>query len=221
MGSMSYSSNNLTPEDWKQLDERLRRIDEDRWLSSRYAAADDRNVLIALYLFYYELARVRLVVTEATMGAIRFQWWRDALDELSEVADGQVRQHDVVMALRDVLAGGRLSMSALKVLIDEHEAAYEAHMRESEPEARLAAMAAQVLVGTHSWGEVMQSLAPHWAALRRGEHVGFGPVVEKAPSALRPAVAHFRLRRLYAKGRGDKALRRRFCVMLGVLTGRV
>lgn len=221
MGSMTESAKKMKPEDWKQLDERLRRVDEDRWLSSRYAVADDRNVLIALYLFYYELARVRLVVTEATMGEIRFQWWRDALDELREAADAQVRQHDVVVALHDVTARGRLSISGLQVLIDEHEAAYEANLRESEPEARLAAIAAQVLVGTHSWREAIQSVAPHWAALRRGEQIGFGPVVEKAPTALRPAVAHFRLRRLYAKGQGDKALRRRLCVMMGVLTGRV
>ena len=221
MGSMTESAKKMKPEDWKQLDERLRRVDEDRWLSSRYAAADDRKVLIALYLFYFELARVRLVVSEATMGAIRFQWWRDALDALRDTVDGHVRQHDVVVALRDVVARGRLNLGGLQVLIDDHEAAYEANMRDAEPEARLAAIAAQALVGTHSWGEAIQCLAPHWAALRRGEQIGFGPVVEDAPSGLRPAIAHFRLRRLYAKGHGEKALRRRLCVMMGVLTGRV
>lgn len=218
MGSMSYSSNNLKPEDWKQLDERLQRVDEDRWLSSRYAAQQDRQVLIALYLFYYELARVRLVVTEATMGAIRFQWWRDALDELDS---GKVREHDVVAALNEILSRCALTITALHTLIDDHEAAFEANDRALEPEARLAALAAQVLTGTHGWGEALQSVAPHWAALRRGEQVGFGPVLDAAPSDLRPAIAHFRLRRPYAKGKGDGRLKRRLCVMMGVLTGRV
>ena len=51
-----------------RLDERVRAMDEPRWLASRYAAEADRTGLIVLYAFYYELARVRVAVTDQTMG---------------------------------------------------------------------------------------------------------------------------------------------------------
>lgn len=212
------TASTLSQQSWKQLDRRLRQVDEDRWLSSRYAPADLRQPLTALYHFNYELARVRLVVTEPGLGAIRFQWWRDAL---SEIAKGTARHHDVSLALAQTVTDGRLQLDALHMLIDGYEAAFEASDRTLEPEARLTAMAAQVLAPMHGWGEVIKDLAPHVAALRRGEPVGFGPVVTKAPQDIRPAVAHLRLRRIMAGERQRGPFARRMCVMRAVLTGAV
>lgn len=218
MGSMTHSASILKQEDWKQLDDRLRRVDEDRWLSSRYATDKKRQSLIGLYLFYYELARVRLVVTEATLGAIRFQWWRDALEEL---AAGKMRQHDVVFAISEALQRGELHIGSLIKLINEHEVAFETGDRAQEPEGRLVGIAAYILGGAHRSAEDLRQIAPHWAALRRGENVGYGPVINKIPSAIRPAAAHFRLRRLYARGKGKKALQRRLSVMRAILSGQI
>ena len=213
-----HTVSTLTGQTWKRLDDRLRLIDEDRWLSSRYADLASRQALVGLYLLNYELARARLVVTEAGLGAIRFQWWREALDD---AASGDARRHEVTMALAQQVAEGRLAIPALQKLLDEHEAAFEAKDRTLEPEARLAAIAAQVFAPAHGWGEEIVALAPHCAALRRGEAVGFGPVVATAPRDIRPAIAHFRLRRIMAKAGKSRAFARRICVMRAMLSGKV
>lgn len=218
MGLMMQTATTLSDETWKQLDRQLRQVDEDRWLSSRYADDAQRRMLTALYLFNYELARVRLAVSEPGLGAIRFQWWREALEG---IGDAKPSQHDVAQALRESVEVGGLSVAALQSLVEGHEAAFDANDRSLEPEARLTAIAAKVFASAHGWGEVIVQIAPHCAALRRGEAVGFGPVVQKAPRDIRPAIAHLRLRRLMAKDKTSGHLSRRLCVMYGMLSGGV
>ena len=219
MGSMSKTATLTSPEIWSNIDDRLRRGDEDRWLSSRYAARAERQALIALYALAYELARVRLVVSEPGLGAIRFQWWRDALDELA--SGKKPRAHDVVGALADTLVEGHFPIEALQTLVDQYQDAYDASDRASEPEAHLALTAAGVLAPDHGWHEHIKMLAPQFAALRRREDVGQGPAVPCVPTAIRPAVGHFRLRRLYANQPEAGRLARRASVFRAVLGGRV
>lgn len=216
---MTSSATLTSPEIWASIDDRMRKGDEDRWLSSRYAPKPERRALIALYAFAYELARVRLVVTEPGLGAIRFQWWRDALGEMER--GEKPREHDVAGALADMLGQGRYRLDALNRLVDQYEDAFEAGERGQQPEALLTATAARVLADAHGWGRHIAELAPHVAALRRGESVGYGPVVPKAPVSIRPAVAHFRLRRLYGKTGEPGNLARRLCVMRGAMSGKV
>jgi 15-cis-phytoene synthase len=79
------------------LSETVRRVDEDRWLASRFAPADVRGDLIALYALNYELARTAEVVSQPTLGDIRLAWWRDAT---AEIYEGRTpRAHPVVDAL--------------------------------------------------------------------------------------------------------------------------
>lgn len=66
----------------EDLDTLVRRVDEDRWLASRFAPADVRARLIAIYAVNYEIAHVREVVREPTLAQIRLTWWRDAIDEV-------------------------------------------------------------------------------------------------------------------------------------------
>ena len=47
-------------------------------------------------------------MSEPTLAAIRFQWWRDALDELQA---GTVRAHEVVRALDAVRGQGGMSIA--------------------------------------------------------------------------------------------------------------
>lgn len=215
---MTHTATTLSKADWKQLDARIRQVDEERWLSSRYAQLSQRRALIALYALNYELARIRLLVTEPGMGAIRFQWWRDALDQ---ALNDDKAQHLVVLALMEPIRTGALDASAIHKLIDRHEDAFEAQDRALEPEAQLAAMAAKLFAPAHGWGQVIVEIAPHWAALRRGEAVGYGPVVAPAPPDIRPAVAHFRLRRMMAKTGRSGNLARRLCVMRAMLSGAI
>lgn len=218
MGGMATTTTLQGATSWTKLDQRIRRVDEARWLSSRYAALEQRRALIALYSFNYELARVRTVVSEPAVGAIRFQWWRDALEDLGR---GTTRRHEVAEALDDAIVRGHLHLGGLRSLIDGYEAAFVARDRDLEPEAQLALQAVRVFASAHSWGEALMSLAPHWAGLRRGERLGFGPVVRRVPYPLRPAVAHFRLRRIYASGDVGYPIGMRICIFRAMLTGQV
>jgi len=81
-GNVSEMTKQQSVENLKLLDKRLQREDEDRWLSSRYAGDGVRQKLIALYALNLELAKVHTIVSEPGLGAIRFQWWRDAVGEI-------------------------------------------------------------------------------------------------------------------------------------------
>jgi len=218
MGVMTSPASESLQEITVRLDQRIQTVDEARWLSSRYASEDDRGTLIILYAFYYELARIRLAVSDQTLGNIRFQWWRDALDEL---ARGDVRQHDVVLALSDQLDRGHLSLADLSPLIDQHEVAFVENDRSLEPEPVLAQVAAGVLSGETVVDDAVQKIAQEWAGLRRSVPIDVLLPRLRIDASLRPALGHFRLRHLWARTPNPSALQKRGCVLMAILTGRV
>ncbi len=199
-----------------RLDARIRRVDEERWLSSRYAGEDHRKTLIVLYAFYYELARVRLAVTDQTMGQIRFQWWRDALTGLEA---GDVREHDLVLALVERFPHGNLDPIRLAQLIDQHETAFLQNDRALEPEDQLAQLAAEIVSPGYGAIDVIAAIATDWARLRRGEPVTHSLERVSVPSVIRPALAHFRLRQAWSSGRKPGAFGTRLCILRAVLSG--
>lgn len=203
------------PENWKQLDLRIRREDEDRWLSSRYAPLPERQRLIALYALNLELAKVRLVVSEPGLAAIRFQWWRDVAAEIE--AGKPARGHDVVQAIYDA----EISDKIVTGLVDGHDAALEADNRGMEPEILLMRVAAGLLVKAHAWGPHIQELAPAYAAARRGEPDEREPVVPPVPRDIRPAIAHAALRFAYTQDRSPGGFRKRVRVMKAMMSGMV
>ena len=87
----------------EDLDALVRRVDPDRWLSSRFIPdAETRADVVALYAFDYELRRAVEATTNPIMAEIRLTWWGEALDEI--YAGGQVRRHPVVEALAQAAA---------------------------------------------------------------------------------------------------------------------
>ena len=62
----------------------VRTQDPDRFLLSLFYPQEKRAALWALYAFHYEIAKTREVVTDTTIGLIRLQWWRDALENFYE-----------------------------------------------------------------------------------------------------------------------------------------
>ena len=60
----------------------VRRYDRDRFVTALFAPAAAREDLFTLYAFNIEIARIRETVSEAMLGQIRLQWWRDALDRI-------------------------------------------------------------------------------------------------------------------------------------------
>ena len=215
MGFMTSPASDSLKEIVARLDQRIQTVDEERWLSSRYAPEAARNALIILYAFYYELARVRVVVTDQTMGQIRFQWWRDALEELQQ---GAPRQHDVVLALASILPRFEAGFELLGQMIEAHEAAFFSEDRNAEPEDHLVSIAAKLLgEETAEFG----TIAREWAALRRGDEIEQIQPKAKVSSALRPAVAHLRLRHAWKRGRKLSPLQKRLSVLCAMLVGRI
>lgn len=113
----------------------LRRHDRDRYQTALFAPAARRESLFALYAFNREIARIRETVREPMMGAMRLQWWRDALDEI--YAGGRPRRHEVVESLAVAIAAYRLSAAHFTALLD----ARGVDMAE-EPPASMAALEA-------------------------------------------------------------------------------
>lgn len=202
-------------ENFRRLDARIKREDEDRWLSSRYAPRNERRRLVALYALNLELAKVRNVVSEPGLGAIRFQWWRDAVGEIH--GGGPVRKHDVV----EVVASAGIAEKTLQGLIDGHEGAFDASDRGLEPEALLMRAGAALLAPAHSWGEHIMQLAPAYAAARRGDSAATGPVLPLVPTLLRPAIIHAVLRHRYAAGKRPGPFSKRLAIMRAASGGRV
>src|SRR5579871_3364824 len=58
----------------------VRRYDRDRYRLALSQRPDRRPALFALFAFNHEIAKTREVVSDPTLGLIRLQWWRDAID---------------------------------------------------------------------------------------------------------------------------------------------
>ena len=94
----------------------LQRVDSERFLAVLHCPSKTWEGLFALYAFNYEVAKTAEIATDPMTGAIRLQWWRDALDEIYE---GQTpRQHQVVEALAAAIRNYDLPRDLFDRLID-------------------------------------------------------------------------------------------------------
>ena len=80
----------------------VQRADPDRFMAIMAAPVPARPVLFAIYALNVEVARVPWVASEAMIGEIRLQWWRDALGEIA--AGTPVRPHVVLTPLARILS---------------------------------------------------------------------------------------------------------------------
>lgn len=96
--------------------DQVRRFDRDRFLLSLSAPKERRTALWALFAFNTEIARTREVVSEAMLGMIRLQWWRDAL-----AAGNPVKGHYVLDELYPVIEKYGLDRRLFQTLIDARE----------------------------------------------------------------------------------------------------
>lgn len=92
-----------------------RATDPDRAIAALFAPAPVRNDLFALFAFNGELARIADQVSEPGLGAIRLQWWRDAL---KSAASGEPSGHPVADAFGNLLTARSLSRERVEGLID-------------------------------------------------------------------------------------------------------
>jgi 15-cis-phytoene synthase len=56
-----------------------RKEDGDRYIADLFVSEPLRKHILALHAFNAEVARIRDVVSDPTLGEIRLQWWRDAI----------------------------------------------------------------------------------------------------------------------------------------------
>jgi phytoene synthase len=104
-------------DDVHDLDEQIRRVDPDRWLSSRFIEDVTRRAdVIALYAYDHELARAPRVASNPLLGEIRLTWWREMLDEAYE--GRPVRQHPAAQALAAAIGRHDLPRAPLEAMID-------------------------------------------------------------------------------------------------------
>jgi len=140
--------------------------DPDRSLAALFAPRDARIDLFALIALNVELARIAEIVTEPGLGAIRLQWWREAIDRASK---HEVTGHPVADAIGAAIRKGKLSRTRIAALIDARSFDVETKIMSdwASLEAYLAATAGGVFaLGGERLGSRGPSLEP--AAFQAG-----------------------------------------------------
>jgi len=94
----------------------LKAVDPDRYRSALFADKVSREKLLTLYAFHAELAKIPELVSEPMLGEIRYQWWRDCVEEIYTGA--AVRKHEVATPLAEVLMASEMPRFWVDRLID-------------------------------------------------------------------------------------------------------
>ena len=175
---------------------RVDTADPDRMRAARLAEPDVRDRLFALYAFHAELAKIPELVSEPLIGQIRYQWWRDCVEEI--YAGGPVRQHEVSTPLVALVAQTGLSRFHLDRIIDGRERDLDprpfADLREATDYADATSGAlmgtALAVVGEaavpeagHAWGLTGLARGYRYYAGTMLQNVAFSEVVEAADTA--------------------------------------
>ena len=191
----------------EEFDDRLKRTDEDRWLATRYAPAEGRERLVAIYLLNQELQRT-LHTKEPMLGKIRVQWWRETIEQVAGKAP--LRRHDLAEELARVTKDRPDLIAPINDLIDRFDDILDDHLhgghtaggdheaRHLATEGALAKLAGLVLDAKATSEQIallsqigeariavaaeLADATARWAAARTS--------ARKLPSALWPAILH-------------------------------
>ncbi len=98
--------------------EETRRLDRDRFLCTLFAPEAARAGLFALLAFNAEVAKSREMVSEAMLGEIRLQWWRDAIERIYVNPEGDYSDQAVVAELANIIKQYNLNRALFDQLID-------------------------------------------------------------------------------------------------------
>ncbi|MEZ5956146.1 MAG: squalene/phytoene synthase family protein [Hyphomonadaceae bacterium] len=108
----------------EDLDSLVHRVDEDRWLASRFGPRDVRSTLTTLYAVNYEIAHIGETVREPGLAEIRLLWWREAIDEIFE--GHPPRSQPALQALERAVDIAPLSASHFHQMLDARRADFDA-----------------------------------------------------------------------------------------------
>jgi len=168
--------------------EQVRRFDPDRYLTVLFAPAERRASLFALYAFNLEVARTAEMVSEAPLGLLRLQWWRDTLEAIEA---GQGSRHEVAEPLAEAIRRHDLDLTLFGRLIDARE--FDLEGRAPEDLAALEAYAEDTSAGLVHLA--LQVLGVEAATARAaGRHAG---IAWALAGLLRAVPFHAAAKRLY------------------------
>jgi Phytoene/squalene synthetase len=129
------------------LDQQVRRLDPDRWLTSRFVGDPHRRTdLLALYALEAELAAIPSRVSQPLLAEMRFTWWADQLEGV--FAGNPRKGHPLLEALAPVVGDFALPQGPFERMIEAHIAAV--HGAEPDMEALYVQpmhMATHILLG--------------------------------------------------------------------------
>ncbi|WP_413203637.1 squalene/phytoene synthase family protein [Rhodospirillum sp. A1_3_36] len=98
----------------------VRDYDPARFQTNLFAPAARREDLMALHAFHVELARIAGTVSEALIGQMRYQWWRDQVNSACD-GKGPILGHPVGEGVNAVIQTYGLDREALLSIIDARE----------------------------------------------------------------------------------------------------
>lgn len=98
--------------------------DRERFLSAMLAPQPARRALVALLAWNLEIAKVGEIASDDMIGLIRYQWWRDALEEI--YAGKPPRQHAVVLELAYAIEAHDLPQALFLDIITARESDLDA-----------------------------------------------------------------------------------------------
>lgn len=115
--ALSQQSGHLTK---TSFEAEVRRVDEDRWLASRFAPSETRAKLCAIIALNHAIASIGDVRREPTLGVMRLAWWRERLEDIA--CGAPVRAQPALSAFAE--AG--LSVGAALAMLEARAADLEA-----------------------------------------------------------------------------------------------
>ena len=97
----------------------LKFYDPDRYRAAVFADKVSRENLNIIYGFHYELAKVPEIVSDITIGMLRYQWWRDAIDNIYN--NGSIQDHYLLKCLSNVIIQNEIPRYWIDKLIDARQ----------------------------------------------------------------------------------------------------
>lgn len=99
----------------KELKER----DYDKFVAIAFAPEHIKKPLAALFTFHLEIANIPVEISEAMVGHVKIQWWRDVITEITE--GKPFRPHPILLALK----GFNVNYPKLLKLLDRYDEVIE------------------------------------------------------------------------------------------------
>lgn len=109
----------LSDRDFDAVRDGARALAFDRYLTALLAPLPYRQDLLALAAFVGEIERIPLVISDPTLGEIRFRWWLDWLDDQRDLEREDLRTgNPVADVFADVIRRRQLPIGKLRDMVD-------------------------------------------------------------------------------------------------------